>query len=282
MAGAVRYDRIYEGYSRHWAPVLEPWSLALLDRLAAAVPSLADRSPDRTGRTAHVIDIGTGTGPIARAAVERWPGVEVTAVDASGEMLAITRAVADRELPAEARSRLRTVAAFAEDLPFGDGSADGALAAFVLQLVSNRRRSLGEIARVVRPGGWFGHVTWLVDEREFAGDAVTKSAYRDLGLAPRGEDGRTGDFASPRAAADAMRRAGFAAVQVEPGMLVHTWSAAAYLDFLMAFEDEDRFATMPPDLRARVSTALLERLGELSESDLTMRLPIVYAIGRRR
>ena len=56
---AERYDRIAAGYAQWWAPVLEPRATALLDRAAADVEAGARR----------LVDIGTGTGTLARAAV---------------------------------------------------------------------------------------------------------------------------------------------------------------------------------------------------------------------
>ena len=69
-----RYDRIAQGYDRWWAPVLAPSAAALLDRLA---PIVAEGVVD-------LLDVGVGTGNLALAAVERWPGVRVVGVDASG------------------------------------------------------------------------------------------------------------------------------------------------------------------------------------------------------
>ena len=49
----------------------------------------------RAGAT-HLLDVGTGTGTLAIAAVRRWPSVRVTGIDASSEMVA--RAAAEERL----------------------------------------------------------------------------------------------------------------------------------------------------------------------------------------
>ena len=136
------------GYERWWAPVLAPSAGALLERLD---PVIADRASD-------LIDIGVGTGNLAIPALRRWPGVQVTGIDASREMVTAVEAIADREL-ADERHRFRGTVAFAADLPFEDAAFDVAMSSFVLQLVPNRAKALREIRRVLRPGGTLAYVT---------------------------------------------------------------------------------------------------------------------------
>src|SRR3989304_5515426 len=73
----ARYDRIAEGYARHWAPVIGPAAVRLLDHLAPMLP----------GGSGYLLDIGTGTGTLAPAALERWPGARGPGIDASSEMV---------------------------------------------------------------------------------------------------------------------------------------------------------------------------------------------------
>jgi ubiquinone/menaquinone biosynthesis C-methylase UbiE len=122
-----RYDRISVGYARWWAPVLAPAVSELLD---AAEPALAGGK--------RLIDIGTGTGQLALGALARWPNVSIVGADASAGMAGVADAEADRLLSDADRGRFRSVVAFADSLPFGDGEFDGALSSFVFQLVPNR------------------------------------------------------------------------------------------------------------------------------------------------
>lgn len=88
------------------------------------------------------VDVGCGTGRHTRWLVER--GHRVTAVDSSPEML---------EIAALTAPDATTILADIEDLPLPDMSADLVLCALVL----SHRPSLaaiGEMARVLRPGGW--------------------------------------------------------------------------------------------------------------------------------
>ena len=82
---AERYDRIAEGYARWWAPIIAPAALPALDEVADAVAAGATR----------LLDVGTGTGTLAIAAVRRWPTVRVTAIDASAGMIAKATAEAE-------------------------------------------------------------------------------------------------------------------------------------------------------------------------------------------
>ena len=87
---AERYDRIAEGYARWWAPVIAPSARAVLERLDDALD----------GRSVRLLDVGSGTGTLSVAALQRWPDARVDAIDASTEMVAATRAFA-----ADARGR---------------------------------------------------------------------------------------------------------------------------------------------------------------------------------
>src|SRR6266566_3739197 len=88
----IRYDRIAEGYAKHWGPVIRP--------AAEAVLGLA---PLLQAGSARLLDIGTGTGTLALAALERFPQVVVTGIDPSSAMLEIARGEARRRLSPTAR-----------------------------------------------------------------------------------------------------------------------------------------------------------------------------------
>jgi ubiquinone/menaquinone biosynthesis C-methylase UbiE len=93
------------------------------------------------GRT--ILDVGTGTG---RAAVElAQGGADVFGVDASAEMLDVARARAF-----DAGVSLRLGQADAHELPFDDGSVDGAVSLRVLMHAIDWRQCLSELCRVSR------------------------------------------------------------------------------------------------------------------------------------
>jgi SAM-dependent methyltransferase len=265
----ARYDRIAEGYAAWWSPVHRGATLRLLDEIEPAV---------RAGAT-QILDIGSGTGAMAAAAVTRWPAVEVDGIDVSAGMIAI----AEREraaLQGAGARRLRFGHAPADRLPFPDGTFDLALSAFVLQLVPSRYRALREARRVLRAGGRIAYVTWLSGGEPFAGDEAYDAALAAVGLEPREDDGGH-DVESPEAAAAGLRRAGFAEVRARPDILAHQFTPEGYLGFLARFDDEDLFGTLDPGLRARLERELLARLRDLPPDGLRLEYPIVYVSGRR-
>jgi demethylmenaquinone methyltransferase/2-methoxy-6-polyprenyl-1,4-benzoquinol methylase len=97
---------------------------------------------DLRGRV--LLDSCCGTGDLAFA-LER-AGARVLGVDFTPEMLARARAKG-------AGQAARFVAGDALHLPLGDASVDAAAIAFGIRNVADRRAGLGEMMRVVRPGG---------------------------------------------------------------------------------------------------------------------------------
>lgn len=266
-----RYDEMAGGYARFWAPVLRDAAERVLDDLA---PHLDGR------RGAELLDVGTGTGTLAIAALERWPGIRVTGIDPSGGMLSVAGATAAERLPAAARRRFRRRVAPADRLPFPDGAFDAAMSSFVLQLVPSRAAALREIRRVLRPGGVAAWVSWQRTDRAFAPDRLANEVLDDFGFDPPDADSRPGDIASPNSAAESMRRAGFRGVRAWSGECTYAWDAKGYLAFLTEFDEQSLFDELEGEERAEIEGAILRRLEGLAPDELTLRLPIVYVMGR--
>jgi SAM-dependent methyltransferase len=96
-----------------------------------------------------VLDVGTGPGTVAAAALAR--GAEVLAVDAEPSMVALAAANAPG---AEVRH------AVLPELPFADGSFDAVVANFAINHVEDPWATLVELRRVVRPGGRVAATIW--------------------------------------------------------------------------------------------------------------------------
>jgi demethylmenaquinone methyltransferase / 2-methoxy-6-polyprenyl-1,4-benzoquinol methylase len=101
---------------------------------------LVSRLPDGGG---HVLDVATGTGLVAAELLRR--GFRVTGVDQSPEMLGGARR--------RFGDRVELVEASAESLPFADAAFDHLTVTYLLRYVDDPGATLGELARVVRPGG---------------------------------------------------------------------------------------------------------------------------------
>jgi SAM-dependent methyltransferase len=123
----------------------------------------------RTGD--DVLDVGCGTGVLARAAVAQLGGSgSVTGIDANEGMLDVARRADD------------TVSwrhATAEALPFPTDSFDRVVSQFAAMFFSDARGALAEMARVARPGGSVTVATWTRVE-ESPGYAAMVSLLRRL------------------------------------------------------------------------------------------------------
>jgi ubiquinone/menaquinone biosynthesis C-methylase UbiE len=87
----------------------------------------------------RVLDLGTGTGSVARLVKERFPDADVVGVDLSEAMIAEARAKTEDD-------QVRYVVADAQRLPFEDGVFD-------LVTLGNMIPFFDELARVVGAGG---------------------------------------------------------------------------------------------------------------------------------
>lgn len=267
------YDRIADGYQEWWAPVIAPAALQLLDLVAPAVA-------ERVG--AVLVDVGTGTGTIARAAVARWRDVRVLAVDPSRGMLAVGRRETIRGLESSAAGRLDWRVGSAERLPLGDGSADGVVSSFVFQYLPSRVAALREAHRVLRPGGMVAVVTWLAADWPFEPWDLYEGVIQELGL-ERPASGRaaTRPFRSTASAAALIRRAGFRPAHAFRGIVEKEWTLDEYVATTFESEDRDFVASLDRPVRARLEALWRERLAGLEKSAFRYRDPVVYATGRR-
>jgi len=272
MAMRDRYDNGARLYARFWAPVLHRSAEAVLDRVVTL-----DAAPP--GR---LVDLGTGTGVLARAAARRFPRASIVGVDFSRGMLAVARALADEGVGAE-DGRLAWVEADAARLPLADASVDAVVSSFVLQLVPQRQPVYREVRRVLRPGGRFAFVTWCVDKGPFAPSEAFEDVLDELKIpADEGpEEKVAGDFVSPGAAGASLRRAGFRAVRAEPATLEYSFTPASYMGYKLRYDDRTLVEGLRPSVRRRLEGRLREKLAKLPADALVLRAPIVYATGRQ-
>lgn len=119
----------------------------------AAVEAVGAEPEDR------VLDVACGTGLVTEALVERW-GCRVVGLDQSRAMLERARS------KAAASPRLAARASFvegeAERLPFADDEFDHLTFTYLLRYVEQPGPTLGELARVVRPGGTVSSLEFCV------------------------------------------------------------------------------------------------------------------------
>lgn len=114
--------------------------------LAAALVDVAGVEPGW-----RVLDVGCGPGGLSAVLAEVVGEENVAAVDPSAPFVSVCRA----RLP---RADVRVAAA--EELPFEDGFFDGCFAQLVVNFMSDAKRGVGEMRRVVKPGGTVAACTW--------------------------------------------------------------------------------------------------------------------------
>jgi SAM-dependent methyltransferase len=112
-------------------------------------PQMADLVGVRAGQ--RVLDVGCGPGALTAELVSRTGAANVAAVDPSASFVDAARA---RHPDVDIRL------AGAEALPFDDDCFDAALAQLVVHFMTDPGRGIGEMARVVRPGGVVGACVW--------------------------------------------------------------------------------------------------------------------------
>lgn len=101
---------------------------------------VAERALREVGAN-RVLEIGSGTGTFASRIQTNLP-CKVIAIDSSAVMVETTKSRGVEALVADARS-----------LPFEDDTFDAVVAAWMLYHVDPLDQALGEISRVLRPGG---------------------------------------------------------------------------------------------------------------------------------
>ena len=131
LGGAFDYDRFMGRYS------------------VLLAPFLADFSGIESGQT--VLDVGCGPGALTGELVRRLGSASVSAVDPSESFVAAAR---------ERHPGVTVQLAAAEELPYRNGTFDGALAQLVVHFMTDPVAGLGEMARVTRPGGVVAACVW--------------------------------------------------------------------------------------------------------------------------
>jgi SAM-dependent methyltransferase len=169
------------------SPLLVHWEYASEERLAVRNKTYRDLVEGANAeemvfeavkevRPRRMLEVGCGTGELAER-VQRELGSEVVALDVSPRMVELTSA---RGVDAHLGD--------VQDLPFGDGEFDCAVAAWVLYHVPNVDRSIAELARVLAPGGTLVASTLgegnLAELWEAVGDSATR------GLSFGGDNGQ--------------------------------------------------------------------------------------------
>jgi ubiquinone/menaquinone biosynthesis C-methylase UbiE len=125
------------------------------------------------GPSDRILDLGCGTGIVARVLRERLGGAaRLTGIDINAPMIAKARAVAPEITWQEAN---------ACELPFAAGSFDVVLSQQMLQFVPDRKAAVREARRVLAPGGRLIASTWKPRREQPLFEALAHVAEHHLG-----------------------------------------------------------------------------------------------------
>ncbi len=140
MGSAVTQGELWGHAPQDWAEVVEPLLQPLFAATLEALAPLEGKS---------LLDAGCGAGGALRLA--RDAGARVSGLDASAPLLDVARSrVPDADL------RVGDI----EDLPYDDGAFDIVTAFNAVQYAADPKAAVGELARVVRPGGQVAIGVW--------------------------------------------------------------------------------------------------------------------------
>jgi ubiquinone/menaquinone biosynthesis C-methylase UbiE len=263
------YDQFAEAYRDWWGPIIAPASVQVLDDVEVTA---GDAGPF------DLLDIGTGTGVLAVAALRRWPGVRVVALEPSSEMLGLAT---DAARAAGHVDRLTALTAPADRIPVADASTDVAVSSFVIQLVPDRPAALREVLRVLRPGSLFACLTWQHDDLHFPPDDAFSDALDELQIIPTPDDRDVDPYEDPSQAEKEFRSAGFDEIRAEQVWLEHRFTPEEYLDLLQHWIERETFASLDEESRRQLRQVALRGMRALSPGALVWRRPLVHVVGRR-
>ncbi|MCI0518988.1 MAG: ubiquinone/menaquinone biosynthesis methyltransferase [Chloroflexi bacterium] len=162
----------------------------------------------------RLLDLGAGTGDLARAALRADPSLRAVAADFTQEMMRVGQR---RGAPQPGWS-----GADALRLPFPTETFDAVVSGFLLRNVSDLPRALAEQRRVLRPGGRMVCLDTTRPPRNLLSPFIQFHLHTVIPLLGRLVTGEadayaylpdsTENFLAAEALAEAMRQAGFSAV----------------------------------------------------------------------
>ena len=129
-----------------------------------------------------LLDVGAGSGTLAIWAKEREPAIRIRGLDGDPAIIGQARRKAER-----AKVDVTFDEGFSYELPYDDASFDRVLSSLFFHhlVLADKRRTIAEIARVLRPGGELHVADWgeprsarekiaAVAIRKFDGDEPTR------------------------------------------------------------------------------------------------------------
>ncbi len=200
-----------------------------------------------------LLDVGCGTGSLARAMAARWPQCRIGGIDIAAPYIEYARAQ-DSKAPIDYRT------GDAAALPYADRSFAAAAAQLVLNFVPDPARVLTEMKRIVRPGGVVAASVW-----DFRGGLVFQRIFWDTaaGIDPAAGRARdklfSGALALPDGLLDLFDAGGFR--EIERGSLTIRMDYASFDDYWQPLRGGQGpvgayVAGIDPSLRDKIESAV--------------------------
>ena len=250
------------GYEQHFARLTSQSVPATLDAVGAA-------------QGMRLLDVCTGPGMLAKAAVER--NAEVVGLDFSAEAIEIAK----RNVPqAEFRQ------GDAQDLPFDDRSFDAVVCGFGIVHLPEPEEALSEMHRVLRPGGRLATSVWeaLKPTNGFGllFGAIKSHGSLDVSL-PHGPD--FFQFSDEETLTAALAGVGFHAVSVQT--VEQVWAFDEPLALISAVLEgtvraRGLFLAQTESARSAIARAVEEGMAQHRSPDGGFRVPMPALLGSGR
>ena len=122
-----------------------------------------------------MLDVGCGTGVLARAAADR--------VTSAGKIIGLDRNIGMLAVARRIRPDIEWREGDAKELPFNDASFDAVVSQFALMYFTERTTALSEMIRVLKPGGRLAVAVWGPFEHATSYVILTDIARRRCGEA---------------------------------------------------------------------------------------------------
>jgi SAM-dependent methyltransferase len=255
---AQRYSADAVVYDELWSPVIRPVG----DELVAEM---------RLANARRVLDAGTGAGALVPAIRSGAPAASVTGLDVAVGMLGL----------AKGRHDIACVAGDAMAIPFDAGSFDAVVLAYVLFHLGRPDVAMAEAARVLRPGGVVGTITWASEGSIVAG-SLLDAALDDVDAPAPPWSGDHAGLSSPAQVRARMHRAGFTESALWTATITHQFTIDSFWRLrttggntgwrLRQLGDAER-----PELLARVR----RQFDALTPGELVYRGEVVVAVATK-
>jgi SAM-dependent methyltransferase len=244
-------------YERYWATSMARLGQRLLERLPLDDASVA-------------VDIGAGVGALLPAIRQSAPRAFVAGIDAAEGMI--------RRAPRDFGRAVMD----AGRLAIGDASVDVAVMPFMLFFLPDPAHGLGEVRRVLRPGGGLGVATWLAGANDYRAEDLWFELLDEYGAAPPAAPAKPELMDTPEKLAGLLDGAGFTGVRTATDREPQPLTLEEFLEVHTRIGRSRRFfESLPPEDRRAMLDRAKERLAELGPEDFTDPQVAVLAWGTK-